>query len=66
MGNTMSSEDNSEYQDDSNQQVAISKEEYKQYQAYQKQKEINFLREQQQGLHRNSIANQQNNINNIG
>ena len=62
----MSSEDNSEYQDDSNQQIAISKEEYKRYQAYQKQKEINFLREQQQGLHRNSIANQQNNINNIG
>ena len=66
MGNTISSEDNSEYQNNSNQQVAVSKEEYERYQAYQRQKEKQFLQEQQHGIHRNAVANQQNTINNIG
>jgi len=66
MGNIMSSEENPEHQSNSNQQVAVNKEEYARYQTYQQEKERQYIQEQQHGVHRNTISNQQNNRDNIG
>ena len=65
MGNILTSEDEQDNYD-TNQQVALDKEEYARYQAYQREKERRYLQEQQQGVHRNTISNQKNMMNNIG
>ena len=66
MGNVLSSEDSSDSQHNSNQQVAVNKDDYDRYQAYQQERERRYVQEQQQGAHRNTISNQQNNRQNIG
>lgn len=75
MGNTLSNASdftydannaNNDTNDTPNQQRSISREEYMRYQAYQKEKERQYLQEQQQSLHSNAISNQQNTYNNIG
>ena len=65
MGNTLSSEDDQNNYD-TNQKVALDKEEYARYQDYQREKERRYLQQQQHGVHRNTISNQQNTSNNIG
>jgi hypothetical protein len=65
MGNILTSEDEQDNYD-TNQQVALDKEEYARYQTYQREKERRYLQEQQQGVHRNTISNQKNMMNNIG
>ena len=70
MGNVLSSDELSNQHTDqtnqTNQQRTLSREEYLKYQAYQKEKERQYVHEQQQAVHRNAIANQQNTARNIG